>query len=65
MSIFKRKATWGEALLGKKEHKRQMRRVKQAEKRGLTILEIIWKYPLQALRGFLRFIKELINKGVA
>lgn len=27
-----RKVTWGEALFGKKEHKTQMRRVKQGEK---------------------------------
>jgi len=32
MSIFKRRGTWGEALLGKKEHKIQMRRVKLWEK---------------------------------
>ena len=57
--------TWGEALFGKKEHRRQMRRVRQMEKRGMTILEIMRKYPLQALRGFMRFIKELINRRVA
>ena len=28
-----KKATWGEALLGKKKHKIQMRRVKQMEKK--------------------------------
>ena len=32
MSIFKRRITWGEALFGKKEHKIQMKRVKQWEK---------------------------------
>lgn len=48
-----------------KEHRRQMRRVKQMEKRGMTILEIIRKYPLQALRGFVRFMKTKIKEWVA
>lgn len=34
-------------------------------KRGLTILEIIWKYPLQALKGFMQFIKMKIKEWVA
>ncbi len=35
MGIFKRKkVAWGEILFGKKEHKAQLRRVKEAEKKA-------------------------------
>jgi len=34
-------------------------------KRGLTIFEIIKKYPLQALKGFVRFIKTKIKEWIA
>lgn len=32
------------------------------QKRGLTLIEIIRKYPLQALRGFMRFVKIKIKE---
>jgi len=34
-------------------------------KRGLTIFEIIRKYPLQGVKGFMRFIKIKIKEWVA
>lgn len=41
--------TWGELLFGKKEHKKQMRRVKEMERHKIELPNYVWKELVMAV----------------